>query len=84
MAGVAVRLAIVAAPNATWQMAPPVPHARPPPLTDPPAGAGEMVSWKSGVPPVGVNSAPQVRGPFNATHRLGFEPEQSPVQAVNV
>jgi hypothetical protein len=43
-----------------------------------------MVNWYAGVPPAGVNSAPHVRAPFNASRCAGVPPLQSPVHAVNV
>ena len=43
-AGVAVSVAFVSPPNETWHVVPPFPHARPLPLTDPPAGTGAIVS----------------------------------------
>ena len=45
MLGVAVSVAVVAPPNATWHVAPPAPQARPFPLTRPPIGSGVIVNW---------------------------------------
>ena len=79
----AVSEAVVALPNVTWQVVPFTPQFKPPPVTVPPVGVGEIVSRYVGVV-VDVKVAPQVRGPFNWTQTLEVVPEQAPVHPVNV
>jgi hypothetical protein len=77
----------------TEHAAPPAPQLMPAPWMLPPVG-GVIVSVYGGPlgspppppppPPVAVKVAPQVRGPFRATHCVGVFPVQSPVHAVNV
>ena len=40
----AVNVTGVALPNVTWQVFPPVPHVKPPPVTVPPVGTGDTFS----------------------------------------
>ena len=84
LAGVAVSVAVVALPNVTWHVAPLAPHVSPFPVTVPPVGVGPIVSEYVVPPPLDVNVAAHVRGPFRSTQTAALVPEQFPDHPVNV